>query len=213
MSSIVQKIQDHQSRHRLLVRLSAAEHPARPDLDTGSTSAPSVLLIGPGGASQWFYDMFGGALEGCHVRGCLERQQLSGSRGLLREDSRTCLGGNAANIDFWGALEYRGQLEMFQQAIEKAGTLDQAKIAEVLRTEHFADGHGRFLRSIRTRSSTPPPTRVRSASGRTVLLRSSTRATSAPRSPIYPETGVAGPHCNNSGSSDRDRFEHELANI
>ena len=42
-----------------------------------------------------------------------------------------------ANVDFWGALIYRAELEFFQQAIEKAGTLDQAKIAEVMRTAHF----------------------------------------------------------------------------
>ena len=45
--------------------------------------------------------------------------------------------GSGDNIDFWGALIYRAQLEYFQQAIEKAGTLNQDKIAEVMRTEHF----------------------------------------------------------------------------
>ena len=41
------------------------------------------------------------------------------------------------NVDFWGSLIYRAELEFFQAAIQKAGTLDQAKIAEVMRTEHF----------------------------------------------------------------------------
>jgi len=43
----------------------------------------------------------------------------------------------APNVDFWGGLEYRGQLEAFQQAIEQAGTLDQTVIADVLRKGHF----------------------------------------------------------------------------
>ncbi len=40
-------------------------------------------------------------------------------------------------MDFWGSLIYRAELEFFQAAIQKAGTLDQAKIAEVMRTGHF----------------------------------------------------------------------------
>ena len=45
--------------------------------------------------------------------------------------------GDPANVDFWGALIYRAELEFFQQAIEKAATLDQDEIAEVMRTAHF----------------------------------------------------------------------------
>jgi hypothetical protein len=41
------------------------------------------------------------------------------------------------NVDFWGGLIYRAELEFFQQAVEQAATLDQAKIADVMRTAHF----------------------------------------------------------------------------
>ena len=34
-------------------------------------------------------------------------------------------------------LIYKAQLDFFGQAIEKAATLDQMKVAEVMRTEHF----------------------------------------------------------------------------
>ncbi len=45
--------------------------------------------------------------------------------------------GGKENVDFWGALIYKAQLDFFGQAITKAATLDQAKVADVMRTEHF----------------------------------------------------------------------------
>jgi branched-chain amino acid transport system substrate-binding protein len=42
-----------------------------------------------------------------------------------------------ANMDYWGHAFYVAGLEMFKQAIEKAGSLDNKKVAEVLKTEHF----------------------------------------------------------------------------
>ncbi|MCL6560409.1 MAG: amino acid ABC transporter substrate-binding protein [Firmicutes bacterium] len=46
--------------------------------------------------------------------------------------------------DYWGYLHYYASLQHFQQAIEKAGTLDQAKIREVLATETFDTYLGPF---------------------------------------------------------------------
>jgi branched-chain amino acid transport system substrate-binding protein len=40
-------------------------------------------------------------------------------------------------MDWWGADVYQATLEYFQQAVEKAGTLDADKILEVYRTTHF----------------------------------------------------------------------------
>ena len=42
-----------------------------------------------------------------------------------------------ANMDYWGHAFYQAEVEIFQQAIEKAGTLDNKKVAEVMKTEHF----------------------------------------------------------------------------
>jgi len=96
---------------------------------------PKALLIGPGGASQWFYTMFNGALEGVFFEGAWSVNS-SPEAAAYYERLKEFLGDDQS-IDFWGALQYRGQLEFFQQAIEKAGTLDQEKVAEVMRTEHF----------------------------------------------------------------------------
>jgi len=40
-------------------------------------------------------------------------------------------------MDWWGQLYYYAGLQCFQQAIEKAGTLDQSVIRDILATEHF----------------------------------------------------------------------------
>jgi branched-chain amino acid transport system substrate-binding protein len=46
--------------------------------------------------------------------------------------------------DYWGGLYYWSSLQHFQQAIEKAGNLDQAKIREVMATEKFDTALGPF---------------------------------------------------------------------
>jgi branched-chain amino acid transport system substrate-binding protein len=40
-------------------------------------------------------------------------------------------------MDYWGHAFYYAALQMFQQAIESAGTLDNARVAEVMKTERF----------------------------------------------------------------------------
>lgn len=97
--------------------------------------SPKALLLGPGGSTQWLYNMFGTALDGVMFEGAWSINS-SPEAAAYAERLKEFLEDDA-NIDFWGALIYRGQLEMFQQAIEKAGTLDQLKIAEVMRSEHF----------------------------------------------------------------------------
>jgi len=97
--------------------------------------SPNALLLGPGGSCQWLYDMFGGALEGVMFEGAWS---INSSPEAAAYDQRLKdFLDDDSNIDYWGALQYRGQLEFFQQAIEKAGTLDNEKVAEVMRTEHF----------------------------------------------------------------------------
>jgi branched-chain amino acid transport system substrate-binding protein len=46
--------------------------------------------------------------------------------------------------DYWGGLFYWSSLEHFQQAIEKAGTLDQKKIRDIMATETFDTALGPF---------------------------------------------------------------------
>ena len=46
--------------------------------------------------------------------------------------------------DYWGGLYYWSSLQHFQQAIEKAGTLDQKKIRDVMAKERFETALGPF---------------------------------------------------------------------
>jgi branched-chain amino acid transport system substrate-binding protein len=46
--------------------------------------------------------------------------------------------------DYWGGLYYWSSLQHFQQAIEKAGTLDQKKIRDVMAKEKFKTALGPF---------------------------------------------------------------------
>lgn len=46
--------------------------------------------------------------------------------------------------DYWGGLYYWASLQAFQQAIEKAGTLDQKKIRDIMATEKFDTALGKY---------------------------------------------------------------------
>jgi branched-chain amino acid transport system substrate-binding protein len=46
--------------------------------------------------------------------------------------------------DYWGGLYYWSSLQHFQQAIEKAGTLDQKKIRDIMAKETFDTALGKF---------------------------------------------------------------------
>jgi branched-chain amino acid transport system substrate-binding protein len=46
--------------------------------------------------------------------------------------------------DYWGGLYYWSSLQHFQQAIEKAGTLDQKKIRDIMAKERFDTALGPF---------------------------------------------------------------------
>ncbi|MFP4037974.1 MAG: ABC transporter substrate-binding protein, partial [Desulfobacteraceae bacterium] len=46
--------------------------------------------------------------------------------------------------DYWGGLYYWSSLQHFQKAIEKAGTLDQKKIRDIMATETFDTALGPY---------------------------------------------------------------------
>jgi branched-chain amino acid transport system substrate-binding protein len=96
--------------------------------------SPKVILWGPTGASQWFYNMFEGGLEGTMFEGAWSVNSSPAAKAYY--DKLAAFVG-AENVDFWGGLIYRSQLEAFQAAIEQANTLDQAVIADILRKGHF----------------------------------------------------------------------------
>ena len=96
---------------------------------------PKAFLGGPGCSTQAIYDIWAGAADQIFFEGAWTYEQNADVKAYY--DKLAAFVGGPANVDFWGALIYRAQLEYFQQAIEKAATLKHETIADVMRVEHF----------------------------------------------------------------------------
>ena len=96
---------------------------------------PKAFLGGPGTSTEAIYNIFAGAADGCMFEGAWTPAQSPEVKAYY--DRLVTFVEDKANVDFWGPLIYRAELEFIQQAIEQAGTLKHEAIAEVLRTAHF----------------------------------------------------------------------------
>ncbi len=95
---------------------------------------PKMIVTGPGACYQAFADSFGPAANGVMGFGAWNAKS---SAGLADFTERFEARYTKAAMDWWGGAPYYSTLQALAQAIEKAGTLDQAKVLEVLNTEHF----------------------------------------------------------------------------
>jgi branched-chain amino acid transport system substrate-binding protein len=82
----------------------------------------------------WFKEMFGEAAEGIMGGGSWNCKSSPGAKEFC--DKFIARYGEPA-VDWWGHLFYWGSLQFFEQAIEKAGTLNQEKIRDVMAKETF----------------------------------------------------------------------------
>jgi branched-chain amino acid transport system substrate-binding protein len=134
VSSIIKKVQ---SENPDLV--CSFQYPPENALTYGTMAQlaynPKAVLGGPATSTQAFYDSFKGALDGIMFEGAWTYKQNAEVDAYYKKLSDFV--GGKENVDFWGGLIYRAELEFFQQAVEQAATLDQAKIAEVMRTAHY----------------------------------------------------------------------------
>jgi branched-chain amino acid transport system substrate-binding protein len=96
---------------------------------------PKAVLGGPATSTQAFYDSFKGALDGIMFEGAWTYKQNEAVNAWY-EKLVTFVKGRE-NVDFWGALIYRAELEFFQQAVEQANTIDNKAVADVMRTAHY----------------------------------------------------------------------------
>jgi len=95
---------------------------------------PKAMVIGPGACFQFFYDAFGPMTEGIMGFGAWNAKSSPAAKEFADKFiARWGIG----QSDWWGAIHYYAGVQCLQQAIEKAGTLDQAKIRDVMATEHF----------------------------------------------------------------------------
>jgi branched-chain amino acid transport system substrate-binding protein len=95
---------------------------------------PKVFLLGPGGYLIPFRNAFGKAYNGVIGEGAWSPKQSPAAREFY--DKFVARWGEE-KIDLWGHLFYWGWIHFFEQAIEKAGTLDQKVIRDIIATEHF----------------------------------------------------------------------------
>lgn len=96
---------------------------------------PKAMILGPGVNFEFFKDIFGEqVLEGLIGFGAYNEKS---SPELADFTDRFIAGFGLGSMDWWGGAFYYAALECFGQAIEKAGSLDNAKVREIMATEHF----------------------------------------------------------------------------
>jgi len=96
---------------------------------------PKAFLGGPGCSTQAIYDIWGGGADQIFFEGAWTYEQSPEVKAYY--DKLSAFVGGPANVDFWGALIYKAQLDFFGQAISEAGTLDNDVVAEVCRNAHY----------------------------------------------------------------------------
>ena len=87
-----------------------------------------------------FKGTFGPAIEGVMGGGAWNAKTSAGAKDFV--DKFVAKFGEEP--DYWGGLYYWASLQHFQKAIEKAGTLDQKKIRDIMATEKFDTALGPY---------------------------------------------------------------------
>ena len=93
-----------------------------------------AMVLSWGANFQYFYDTFGTMTEGIIGLGAWN-EDTSAAAAAFAADMIAMHGRD--KMDWWGQLYYYAGLQCFQQAIERAGILDQSVIRDILATEHF----------------------------------------------------------------------------
>ncbi|MDH4138667.1 MAG: amino acid ABC transporter substrate-binding protein [Anaerolineae bacterium] len=96
---------------------------------------PKAWIGGPGVNFGFYHTAFGPAVEGVMGFSTFARK----SSPELNELADKLYTGKPEELhDWWGHPLYWAALDVWKAAIEKAGTLDQKKIRDVIATEHFS---------------------------------------------------------------------------
>ena len=128
-------------------------YPDQVMLVTGTAIAldynPKIFLMGPGANFNFYLDAFGPAAEGVWGEGAWNAKSSAGAAKFVDdfvarwgEAGLAAFGDEKAFVDWWGHLVYYSALSHFKQSIEKAGTLDNVKVREVMATETFETALG-----------------------------------------------------------------------
>lgn len=96
---------------------------------------PKVFEANVGPFAFWFRDIFGAStIEGLIGGGAWSPKQSPEAKDFF---DRLLNRFGEKGIDLWGNLYYYGAMQFFGQAIEKAGTLDQKKVRDIIASEKF----------------------------------------------------------------------------
>jgi branched-chain amino acid transport system substrate-binding protein len=95
---------------------------------------PKVWIGGPGVNFGFFHTAFGPAVEGVTGWTTYSPKQSPEAKALA---DKLYTGKPEDVQDWWGHPYYWAGLEVWKQAIEKAGTLDQTKIRDIIAGQHF----------------------------------------------------------------------------
>ncbi len=95
---------------------------------------PKLFLTGPGANFEFYKQIFGPASEGVMSWGAWNPKVSPAHKEFA--DKLVSLYGEGI-MDWWGHNLYYAALQCFQKAIEKAGTLDQDKVREMIANKKF----------------------------------------------------------------------------
>ena len=115
---------------------------------------PKAMLLGPGGGVEAAKPMVGGAdvLEGVMAEGAWNAKSSPAHAAFVKRYTARMPYGT---LDWWGHNVYYAGLQVLKQAIERAGTLNQKKIRDIMATQTFDTilGPTRFENQLLTKDS------------------------------------------------------------
>ncbi len=100
---------------------------------------PKAWIGGPGVNFGFFHTTFGPAVNGVTGFATYNPKQSAAAKALA---DKLYTGAPEEAQDWWGHPLYYAGLEIWKQAIEKAGTLDQKKIRDIVASQHFTTNLG-----------------------------------------------------------------------
>ncbi|MBN2040787.1 MAG: amino acid ABC transporter substrate-binding protein [Spirochaetes bacterium] len=102
---------------------------------------PKVFFLSVGPAFSFYKGAFGPAIQGVMGGGAWNEKSSPGAK-RFAEHFREVSGKEMGN--YWGSIYFYAAMEHFVKAVEKAGTLDQEKIREVMEEKKFDTVLGEF---------------------------------------------------------------------
>jgi branched-chain amino acid transport system substrate-binding protein len=100
---------------------------------------PKMIIMGPGGSFESAKAALGGdaGVEGIIFEGAWNTKSSPEAAQFAKDLAEFNKDDPNFGMDWWGHIVYYASLEVLQQAIEGAGTLDNSVLAEYIKNNHF----------------------------------------------------------------------------